>query len=161
MNLNKYLESEGHLTVSELRTLIGAKSDAQIRQWQHGYADRRPGPENCLSIERATNGEVTRQDLRPDDYWLIWPDLPAPKQAIAPATTTPEATETVADDAVVVAVLVAPIKPSVTTSAVQPRSGARRTGTPSPYNHSDIDRRDDLPGRREFNGGADKKPGGV
>jgi DNA-binding transcriptional regulator YdaS (Cro superfamily) len=36
---------------------------------------------HCLTIERATNGVVTRQELRPDDYWLIWPDLPAPKVA--------------------------------------------------------------------------------
>lgn len=30
------------------------------------------------AIERATCGAVTRQDLRPNDYHLIWPDLPAP-----------------------------------------------------------------------------------
>lgn len=34
--------------------------------------------EYCLAIERATDGKVTRADLRPDDYWRIWPDLPAP-----------------------------------------------------------------------------------
>jgi DNA-binding transcriptional regulator YdaS (Cro superfamily) len=33
----------------------------------------------CTAIERITGGQVTRQDLRPDDYWLIWPDLKAPK----------------------------------------------------------------------------------
>lgn len=33
---------------------------------------------HCLAIERATSGAVTRAELRPDDYWLIWPDLPAP-----------------------------------------------------------------------------------
>ncbi len=33
----------------------------------------------CTSIERATQGQVTRQHLRPNDYWLIWPDLPAPQ----------------------------------------------------------------------------------
>ena len=35
--------------------------------------------EYCLAIESATNGAVTRQDIRPDDYWLIWPDLKAPE----------------------------------------------------------------------------------
>lgn len=39
--------------------------------------------EYCASIERATQGAVTRADLRPDDYWLIWPDLQAPKAAEA------------------------------------------------------------------------------
>lgn len=32
-------------------------------------------PENAAAVERATNGLVTRRDLRPDDYWLIWPEL--------------------------------------------------------------------------------------
>jgi len=78
MNLHDYLSQPGSLTVSELAGLIGVKSEQQIRQWQHGYADRIPGASNCLAIERATEGKVTRQELRPDDYWLIWPDLPHP-----------------------------------------------------------------------------------
>lgn len=41
----------------------------------------------CLAIERATGGQVTRQDLRPDDYWLIWPDLAAPQEEGAIAKT--------------------------------------------------------------------------
>jgi len=31
--------------------------------------------ERCPAIERATNGAVRRQDLRPDDWHLIWPEL--------------------------------------------------------------------------------------
>lgn len=54
------------------------KSDAQIRQWQHGYGGRTPSAENCTGIWLASNKKVTRQALRPSDYWLIWPDLPAP-----------------------------------------------------------------------------------
>jgi DNA-binding transcriptional regulator YdaS (Cro superfamily) len=80
MKLHEYLAIDSSLSVSELRQAIGAKSDAQIRQWQHGYGGRLPSPAYCLAIERATNGAVTRQELRPDDYWLIWPDLPAPHQ---------------------------------------------------------------------------------
>lgn len=63
------------MTVSELRAAIGAKSDAQIRQWQHGYADREPSPENCVAIEKATGGAVMRWDLRPGDWWRIWPEI--------------------------------------------------------------------------------------
>ena len=37
-----------------------------------------PSAELCVLIERVTGGKVTRQELRPDDYWLIWPDLPTP-----------------------------------------------------------------------------------
>ena len=54
---------------------------AQVSQWVNGL---RPVPAHyCLAIERATSGAVTRADLRPDDYWLIWPDLQAPKAAEA------------------------------------------------------------------------------
>lgn len=31
--------------------------------------------EHCLAIEKATGGQVTRQELRPDDAHRIWPDL--------------------------------------------------------------------------------------
>jgi DNA-binding transcriptional regulator YdaS (Cro superfamily) len=75
MKLHEYLSSDGALTVAQLRDRIGVKSDAQIRQWQHGYADRKPSPEYCVSIERATEGKVTRKDLRPDDWEAIWPEL--------------------------------------------------------------------------------------
>lgn len=83
MNLHDYFQSPGSLSVSALAERIGVKSDAQVRQWQHGYAGRMPSPENCLAIERATGEAVTRADLRPDDYWLIWPDLSAPAKATA------------------------------------------------------------------------------
>lgn len=75
MKLHAYLDQPGALTVSELRIAAGVKSDAQIRQWRHGYADRIPGPENCVAIERATGGAVRRWDLRPDDWHRIWPEL--------------------------------------------------------------------------------------
>jgi DNA-binding transcriptional regulator YdaS (Cro superfamily) len=34
-------------------------------------------PERCVDIERETDREVTRQDLRPDDWARIWPELHA------------------------------------------------------------------------------------
>ncbi len=33
--------------------------------------------EHCTAIERATSGAVTRRDLRPLDWHLIWPELDA------------------------------------------------------------------------------------
>lgn len=44
---------------------------------------RQPSPALCAAIERETGFAVTRADLRPKDYWLIWPDLPAPADAMA------------------------------------------------------------------------------
>jgi DNA-binding transcriptional regulator YdaS (Cro superfamily) len=43
-----------------------------------GYGHRSCDPALALSIERETEGLVTRQEMRPQDYWRIWPDLPAP-----------------------------------------------------------------------------------
>lgn len=54
-----------------------------VNQWVKGH---RPVPvERCLAIEIATNGAVTRRDLRPDDWSLIWPELaePAPTETAA------------------------------------------------------------------------------
>lgn len=41
--------------------------------------------ERCVPIERATNGQVTRRDLRPDDWHEIWPELA--NQDAEPITT--------------------------------------------------------------------------
>lgn len=80
MTLNEYFKSRAGLSVGELATEIGVKSPLQIRQWQHGYAKRKPGPTYCIAIEKATNGLVTRKELRPTDYHLIWPDLAEPQK---------------------------------------------------------------------------------
>ena len=45
----------------------------------------------CMPIERATNGEVTRRDLMPDTYLIHWPEL-----AKAQETRAQTAPETVA-----------------------------------------------------------------
>ena len=81
MDLNEYFRTDRAKTVTELRLAIGAKSDAQIRQWQHGYADRLPSPENCVAIEMATDRRVMRWDLRPEDWARIWPELVGSKGA--------------------------------------------------------------------------------
>ena len=69
-------------SLSALARALGIKPPT-VHQWADGS---RPVPaQHCLAIERATSGAVTRADLRPDDYWLIWPDLPAPTPAEAKA----------------------------------------------------------------------------
>ena len=41
--------------------------------------------ERCYAVERATNGAVTRKDLRPDDWHEIWPELATTNQTTEPA----------------------------------------------------------------------------
>ena len=63
--------NDGHIYVPQL-----------MWQWTAGV---RPVPiERCVPIERATDGAVTRRDLRPDDWQEIWPELATP--TTAPAT---------------------------------------------------------------------------
>jgi len=89
MRLSEYLNRSDALSVTRLCSLIGAKSETQIRQWQHGYAGRIPGPIYAAAIERATNGLVTRRDLRPQDWHLIWPELAANEECVN-SLPTPE-----------------------------------------------------------------------
>ncbi|MDR5761929.1 hypothetical protein [Caballeronia sp. LZ035] len=80
MDLDQFLSQPGAPTIAELRRRMSAlgyrvKSDAQIRQWRHGYADRIPSPENCVGLERATHGAVSRKTFHRNDWHLIWPEL--------------------------------------------------------------------------------------
>lgn len=50
-----------------------------LSQMSSGY--RAVPAQKAFEIVKATKGSVTLQDLRPDDYWLIWPDLKAPADA--------------------------------------------------------------------------------
>lgn len=71
MTLDEYL-SEPDRSAKELAVVLGIP-DALLSQWR---TKKRPVPiERCPAIERATNGEVSRRDLRPDDWHLIWPEL--------------------------------------------------------------------------------------
>lgn len=69
MNLHTYLEKSSNV---ELAASLGVPAPL-VSQWRTGV---RPVPiERCVPIERATSGAVRRWDLRPDDWWLIWPEL--------------------------------------------------------------------------------------
>lgn len=57
---------------SGLAVAIGVKAPT-VYQWLKGH---RPIPvERAVAIERATQQVVRRWDLRPSDWYLIWPEL--------------------------------------------------------------------------------------
>jgi DNA-binding transcriptional regulator YdaS (Cro superfamily) len=56
------------------------KSNAQIRQWRHQYAGRGPNDENCTGLELATDGAITREELRPNNWHRIWPEIRGRRQ---------------------------------------------------------------------------------
>lgn len=41
--------------------------------------------EHCPAIEQATDGQVTRQELRPNDWQRIWPELATKRKQPAKA----------------------------------------------------------------------------
>lgn len=82
MTLDDYLNQPGAMSATDLGRRIGLQNADHLRAWRHGYGGRKPSPKFCVAIERETAGAVTRQDLRPEDYWLHWPDLRAPKAAV-------------------------------------------------------------------------------
>ncbi len=75
MLLKNHLSTAGRGSASLLGREIGV-SPVLISQWANG--DRPVPVERCVAIERATKGVVTRRDLRPNDWHLIWPELAQP-----------------------------------------------------------------------------------
>ena len=70
MNLKKYLSARGQ-QASITRKIVAQQSD--ICNWKN--RKKKIPIHFCVKIERATDGQVTRKDLRPDDWHLIWPEL--------------------------------------------------------------------------------------
>jgi DNA-binding transcriptional regulator YdaS (Cro superfamily) len=72
MNLSDYLKKErgrAKLVAQELGV-----SSSLVAQWAAG---KPVSVERCVAIERATDGAVTRRELRPADWTEIWPELAA------------------------------------------------------------------------------------
>lgn len=68
--INKAAKAVGGL--SKLAGMLGV-SPPTVHEWTTG---KRPVPVlRCVSISRATGGLVTLQELRPDDWHKIWPEL--------------------------------------------------------------------------------------
>lgn len=71
MNLAQYV-GQARGRQSDIARSIGCQPQL-VWQWTNLV---RPVPlERCIPIERATDGAVTRWDLRPDDWYRIWPEL--------------------------------------------------------------------------------------
>ncbi len=71
MTLTEYITS-GRGRQAQLARSIGV-SPSFVWQLVRGL---KPVPLNlCSAIELATSGDVSRTDLRPDDWQLIWPEL--------------------------------------------------------------------------------------
>lgn len=72
MNLKHYLSSLKRGASSRLASELGI-SVSYMSQMASGKSAI--SASRCISIEQATKGAVTRRDLRPDDWDVIWPEL--------------------------------------------------------------------------------------
>jgi len=90
MNLSEYLKQSPRGGGTALAVQIGV-AQPTVSEWSTGK--KQVPIERCVAIERATEGAVTRRDLRPDDWHAIWPEIiqeqhqPTTQQTAAPAAT--------------------------------------------------------------------------
>lgn len=74
MKLKPYLESLPRGGISEFAEKSGI-SPVYLSQLAAEQDDRVPSAELCVVIERESNFKVSRQELRPKNWHLIWPEL--------------------------------------------------------------------------------------
>lgn len=78
MDIRQYLSADGAPSQDQFAKLLGV-TQGLVWQWLNGRT--RITAERCIAIERATGGQVTRYELRPDIYGPapgIDPPLPTP-----------------------------------------------------------------------------------
>ncbi|AUZ06332.1 hypothetical protein ADP71_31540 [Vitreoscilla sp. C1] len=68
--INKAIHFFGSATA--LARAVGV-TPPTVNSWKTG--SRPVSEKKCVLIEQKTNGEITRQQLRPFDYAEIWPEI--------------------------------------------------------------------------------------
>jgi hypothetical protein len=88
MDLKTYLKS---LDDEDARAAFAQRCETTLGHMRNCmYVEgKRLAPDVCVLVERHSDKKVTRQELRPDDWHRIWPELvtadhPAPKPAPEP-----------------------------------------------------------------------------
>lgn len=77
MVIENYLKQHS-LTQAEFASKAGV-SVGMVNQWIKGR--RSVSPKKCLVIESVTQGELSRQKLRPTDWKMLWPELLSLREA--------------------------------------------------------------------------------
>ena len=60
------------LKQAQIAAIVGV-SAGRVGHWYRG--EDVPPPASCVVLEKYSNGQIIRQDLRPSDWHLIWPEL--------------------------------------------------------------------------------------
>lgn len=72
MDLKTYISNSPRGTASGLAKALSI-SPSYLSQMASGLAPI--SPERSVAIERATDGAVSRRELRPEDWQRIWPEM--------------------------------------------------------------------------------------
>lgn len=80
MKLKAFLESLPRGGRAAFATKIGIQP-VYLAQLAAELNERVPSPELCVLIERASDTQVMRWDLRPKDWFRIWPEIEQQKGA--------------------------------------------------------------------------------
>jgi len=83
MDLKTYISGERGRSAALAERLRVSRS--YLSQLAYGKAPL--SPERCVDIWRETDGLVTRQELRPNDWQRIWPELVMPSPGGTTSTT--------------------------------------------------------------------------
>lgn len=92
MTLREFLDGLARGGVTEFAGKVGV-STVYLQQIAARQDGREPSPELSVRIERESGSDVRRWDVRPTDWWLIWPELIGAEGA--PAVPVPEPAERV------------------------------------------------------------------
>lgn len=76
--LRKYLKSLGKIEEREAYAARAGTTLGYLRKAM-SIGQRKLTPKTCVLLEKESGGMVTRQNLRPDDWKDIWPELAATK----------------------------------------------------------------------------------
>lgn len=74
MDLRTYLDALPRGGIAAFAQKVGI-STVYLQQLAARQDGRKPSPELSVQIETASEGHVTRKNLRPDDWQAIWPEL--------------------------------------------------------------------------------------
>lgn len=69
--------------LTSLARMLGV-APPTVHEWK--TLKRQVPPARCVSITRITNGVITLQELRPNDWQDFWPELATPATLSQPAT---------------------------------------------------------------------------
>lgn len=88
--MEKLIEYLNSLDATQRSAFVSACETSENYLRKGASVGQKFGAELCVRIERASEGNVTRKDLHPEDWPLIWPELSAAEHTRRQSDLCPE-----------------------------------------------------------------------